>query len=185
MTRRTLTAILAGTLALTAPIAAAAAASDSPKTETVPVQRRVVVSIPDRLLAVLENDRLVAVYPVSVGAPASPSPVGQFAIVSRVTNPTYYRPGVIIGPGARNPIGTRWIGLNQKGYGIHGTDDPKSIGFARSHGCLRLKNADVERLFDRVRTGDIVELHAERTPEIEQLFPAGVASRALPQSDRR
>jgi len=134
------------------------------------VARRLVISIPDRKLAVIENNEVVEVFAVAVGAPNSPSPIGTFTIVSRVANPTYYHPGKVIGPGPQNPIGTRWIGLNQKGYGIHGTDQPSSIGFAKSHGCIRLRNADVERLFERVRPGDAVELHAERTPELDQLF---------------
>ena len=132
--------------------------------------RRLVVSIPDRKLAVIENNEVVEVFAVAVGAPKSPSPAGIFTIVNRVANPTYYHPGKVIAPGPRNPIGTRWIGLNQKGYGIHGTDEPSSIGYAKSHGCIRLRNADVERLFERVRTGDVVELHAERPPELDQLF---------------
>ena len=144
-------------------------AADSP-TAAVTETRRIVVSIPDRKLALIENDRIVRVYPVAVGAAVSPSPVGTFTIVNRVSNPTYYRPGVVIGPGSTNPIGTRWIGLNVKGFGIHGTDAPSSIGFAKSHGCIRLRNRDVEQLFERVRAGDVVELHAERTPEITQLF---------------
>src|SRR5262249_14337030 len=131
-----------------------------------------VVSIPDRKLALIENDQVVSLYPVAVGAPASPSPVGTFTVVTRVSNPTYYHPGVVIGPGTANPIGTRWIGLSEKGFGIHGTDQPRSIGFAKSHGCIRLRNEDVEKLFERVRAGDVVELHAERTPEIAQLFAA-------------
>ena len=84
--------------------------------------------------------------------------------------PPTTEPGTVIAPGPRNPIGTRWIGLSQKGYGIHGTDVPSSIGYAQSHGCIRLRNADVERLFEQVRAGDVVELHAERTPEIAQFF---------------
>jgi L,D-transpeptidase ErfK/SrfK len=132
--------------------------------------RRLVVSIPDRKLAVIENNEVVEVFSVAVGAPNSPSPTGTFTVVNRVANPTYYHPGKVIAPGPQNPIGTRWIGLNQKGYGIHGTDEPSSIGYARSHGCIRLRNADIERLFERVRAGDVVELHAERTPELDQLF---------------
>jgi len=132
--------------------------------------RRLVVSIPDRKLAVVEDNHVVEVYAVAVGAPNSPSPTGTFTIVNRVANPTYYHPGKVIAPGPQNPIGTRWIGLNQKGYGIHGTDEPSSIGYAKSHGCIRLRNADVERLFERVRPGDVVELHAEQTPELHQLF---------------
>lgn len=134
------------------------------------VARRLVVSIPDRKLVVIENNEVVEVFAVAVGAPNSPSPTGTFTIVNRVANPTYYHPGKVIGPGPQNPIGTRWIGLNQKGYGIHGTDQPSSIGYAKSHGCIRLRNADIERLFERVRPGDVVELHAERTPELDQLF---------------
>jgi L,D-transpeptidase ErfK/SrfK len=134
--------------------------------------RRIVVSIPDRKLALIENEAVVRVFDVAVGAPESPSPVGAFTIVSRVMNPTYYHPGKVIAPGAANPIGTRWIGLSEKGFGIHGTDDPKSIGHAWSHGCIRLRNADVEKLFERVRGGDVVELHAERTVETSALFSA-------------
>jgi lipoprotein-anchoring transpeptidase ErfK/SrfK len=135
-----------------------------------PAVRRLVVSIPDRKLAVIENNEVVEVFAVAVGAPKSPSPTGTFTIANRVANPTYYHPGKVIAPGPQNPIGTRWIGLNQKGYGIHGTDEPSSIGYAKSHGCIRLRNADVERLFERVRTGDVVELHAKRPPELDQLF---------------
>jgi hypothetical protein len=144
---------------------------DAPGFETnCSVVRRVVVSIPDRKLALIDGDRIVRIYPIAVGAPVSPSPVGTFSVVTRVTNPTYYRPGKVVGPGAGNPIGTRWIGLSVKGFGIHGTNDPRSIGFAKSHGCIRLRNQDVEQLFDELRAGDVVELHAERTSEILQLF---------------
>lgn len=160
---------------LKATLAFAAAASSVPalaadRDRPAPSARRIVVSIPDRKLALIEDDRVVSVYPVAVGAPVSPSPIGTFTVVTRVSNPTYYKPGTVIGPGAANPIGTRWIGLSEKGFGIHGTDQPRSIGFAKSHGCIRLRNADVEKLFARVRTGDLVELHAERTPEIVELF---------------
>ena len=157
---------LAAALTVAQPVLAA----DGGRSVDTSATRRVVVSIPDRKLALIENDRLVSVYPIAVGAAVSPSPVGTFSIVNRVSNPTYYKPGKVMGPGARNPVGTRWIGLSAKGYGIHGTDAPASIGFAKSHGCIRLRNRDVEQLFARVRTGDIVELHAERTPEIAQLF---------------
>jgi lipoprotein-anchoring transpeptidase ErfK/SrfK len=150
--------------------AGVAAAADAPRVPQAGSVRRLVVSIPDRKLALIENDTIVSVFPVAVGSPDSPSPVGTFTIVNRIPNPTYYRPGKIVGPGAANPLGTRWIGLNEKGYGIHGTDQPRSIGFPRSHGCIRLRNRDVERLFERVRPGDIVELYAERTPQIALLF---------------
>ncbi len=151
-----------------------AAQSSSPTlnaAKTTPV-RRIVVSIPDRKLALLENGRLVKVYPVAVGAPESPSPSGEFQIVRRLENPAYFHPGVVIAPGPANPIGTRWIGLNVKGFGIHGTNRPASVGKNASHGCVRLRNRDMEDLFARVRVGDRVSLLAERTSESAQIFGA-------------
>lgn len=137
---------------------------------TAPVVRRIVVSIPDRQLALLENGQVVKIYDVAVGAPQSPSPSGEFRIVQRLENPTYYKPGVVIGPGANNPLGTRWMGLDVKSFGIHGTNRPNSVGKNASHGCIRLRNEDVEDLFARVRVGDRVSLIAERDEEVAQIF---------------
>jgi L,D-transpeptidase ErfK/SrfK len=147
-----------------------ATATEAATVVATPTARRIIVSIPDRRIVVVENNEVLAAFPVAVGAPATPSPVGTFTVISRVTRPTYYSAGKTIAAGAGNPVGTRWIGLSRKGYGIHGTNAPSSIGHAKSHGCIRLRNADVERLFEQVRAGDSVELHAERTPEIAQLF---------------
>jgi lipoprotein-anchoring transpeptidase ErfK/SrfK len=124
-------------------------------------RRRVVVSLPERTLSLVENGQVVRVFPVAVGAPQTPTPIGTFTIKNRIPHPTYYRPGKVIGPGPSNPLGTRWMGLDLKGYGIHGTDEPQSIGHARSHGCVRLRNDDVEQLFELLRPGDIVELRDE------------------------
>lgn len=142
-------------------------------------QRRIVVSIPDCKLALIENGRVVKIYSTAVGAPSSPTPAGAFTIVQRIPNPTWYGPeGKVIGPGKNNPVGTRWMGLSRKGYGIHGTNVPSSIGKNASHGCVRLRNRDVEDLFERVSVGDVVELHGERDAEIASIFgqpqiPAG------------
>ena len=136
--------------------------------------RTVLVSIPDRKLAVMEGGEVIASFPVAVGAEESPSPTGEFQIVNRVSNPTYYRPGTVIPSGKDNPVGTRWIGLSQKGYGIHGTNAPRSVGHAASHGCIRLRNRDVERLFNMLRVGDTVEIRGERDDEIAQIFGDGV-----------
>jgi lipoprotein-anchoring transpeptidase ErfK/SrfK len=133
-------------------------------------QRLVLVSIPDPKLAVLENGEVLARFSVSVGATVSPSPRGEFEIVSRVANPTYYHNGVVIPPGKSNPVGTRWLGLNAKGYGIHGTNAPSSIGHAASHGCIRLRNRDMEKLFTLLRIGDAVEIRGERGEEIAEIF---------------
>jgi L,D-transpeptidase ErfK/SrfK len=135
--------------------------------------RVVLVSIPDRKLAVLDGGNVVAAFPVAVGAMASPSPAGEFQIVSRVSHPTYYHPGNVIPSGKDNPVGTRWVGLNQKGYGIHGTNAPRSIGHAASHGCIRLRNRDMEQLFAMLRVGDVVQIRDERDEQVAQVFGGG------------
>jgi lipoprotein-anchoring transpeptidase ErfK/SrfK len=121
--------------------------------------RRVVISIPDRKLFLYEGDQVLKTWDVAVGKASTPSPQGQATIIRRVKNPTWYGPaGTIVGPGKSNPVGTRWIGLSIKGYGIHGTNEPNSIGNAASHGCIRMRNRDVEELFEMIDTGTPVEL---------------------------
>jgi len=138
--------------------------------DKVRIARVVVVSIPDRRLAVVENGAVSATFHIAVGATESPSPTGEFQIANRISNPTYYHPGTVIPSGKNSPIGTRWVGLSKKGYGIHGTNAPRSVGRAASHGCIRLRNRDMERLFTMVRVGDVVQIHGERDEQITQIF---------------
>jgi len=140
-------------------------------------RRLVLVSLADRKLAVLENGEPIRTFPVSVGAPNSPSPVGVFQIVNRVSNPTYYHPGVMIAPGSASPIGPRWVGLSRKGYGIHGTNEASSIGKARSHGCIRLRNGDIKQFFAMVRVGDTVEIRGQSDEQTIQIFDGGDTNR--------
>lgn len=137
--------------------------------------RRIVVSIPDRKLAVMEAGHVVKIFSTAVGAPESPSPTGVYTIVTSIPDPTWYTKGRIVGPGKNNPLGTRWLGLSLKGYGIHGTNNPGSIGQNASHGCVRMRNRDVEELFGMVGVGDQVELYGERTPELDRIFGESVA----------
>ena len=151
-------------------MAVPALAQDPAQTAEVPPQRVVVISVPDRKLVVVEDEQVLATFRVAVGATESPSPTGEFRVINRLTNPTYYHPGSVIPAGKRNPLGTRWIGLSRKGYGIHGTNVPNSVGRAASHGCIRLRNRDIERLFSIVRVGDRVEIHGERDEQVARLF---------------
>jgi lipoprotein-anchoring transpeptidase ErfK/SrfK len=160
---------------------AAPAETPNPKAEirvnaTPSPKRLVLVSIPDRKLALLKDGKVVKVYRVAVGSSLSPSPSGEFAIVTRITNPTYYHPHVVIPASEESPIGTRWVGLNRKGYGIHGTNEPRSIGRAASHGCIRMSNRDIAQFFDLVRVGDVVEIHAEHDMETARVFGSGPAT---------
>jgi lipoprotein-anchoring transpeptidase ErfK/SrfK len=165
---------LAATLATIFLAAAEALAQDqqpSAAEEGEESKRRIVISIADRKLAVVEDGRVLQVYPTAVGAGATPSPTGVFKIANRVPNPTWYGPHhKIVPPGKANPLGTRWMGLSHKGYGIHGTNNQGSIGHNVSHGCIRMRKADVEQLFEIVKVGDVVELVAEPTVEMAWIF---------------
>jgi lipoprotein-anchoring transpeptidase ErfK/SrfK len=135
-----------------------------------PAKREIVVSLEDRKLALIEDGEVKKVYPVAVGKPSTPSPVGTFTIERRVKNPAYSHDGITVPPGPRNPVGTRWMGLSVHGYGIHGTNEPGSIGKATSHGCIRLAKADLEELYPMVAVGDTVRLIGQRDEETARLF---------------
>lgn len=133
-------------------------------------QRLIVVSLEDRKLALIEDGQVRKIYNVAVGKPSTPSPMGTFTIERRVANPVYQHDGKTVQPGPGNPVGSRWMGLNIRGYGIHGTNAPKSIGKAASHGCIRMAKADLEELYGLVAVGDTVELVGQRNEETAQLF---------------
>ena len=122
-------------------------------------------------LEVQQGDKLIAAYPVTVGSAHTASPIGEWK-VRRITKlPTFRydkemlqhgkRSGnfYLLRPGPRNPVGVMWIALNKKGIGIHGTNEPDSIGRAASHGCIRLANWDVVRLATKIKSGDSVSIH--------------------------
>jgi lipoprotein-anchoring transpeptidase ErfK/SrfK len=138
--------------------------------------RRILISIPDRKLALVEDGKVQKIYRVAVGADVSPSPTGEFHIAQKITAPSYSHDGKVIAAGAGNPLGSRWMGLDIEHYGIHGTNMPKSIGRAASHGCIRMGKHDVEELFELASVGDVVEIHDERTEEIAQIFGAGTGT---------
>jgi len=168
---------IAAILLLIAP--ALSAQNTNTISNSVRASRLVLVSIPDRKLAVVEYGKVVRTFSVAVGALNSPSPTGEFQIVARLKDPTYYHPGVVIPPGPDNPIGPRWVGLNKKGFGIHGTNEPRSIGRSASHGCIRLRNSDVKEFFELVSVGDMVKIRGERDEEIARVFGGSVDSTQL------
>ncbi|PYT11640.1 MAG: L,D-transpeptidase [Acidobacteria bacterium] len=137
--------------------------------------KRIVISIPDRKLVLLEGNRILKTYDVAVGKPSTPSPQGEFRIVNRIPQPTWYGSGKVVPPGKDNPLGTRWLGLSAKGYGIHGTNAPRSIGKAASHGCIRMRQHDVEELFGLVDVGVTVEVHSERPVLVAMMLAVAVA----------
>lgn len=126
--------------------------------------KEIVINIPEFRLYLYENGVPLKQYRIGVGNVLNPSILGYTEIINRVENPTYYPPrwwerGLEpIPPGPNNPVGTRWLGLGFPGYGIHGTNNPDSIGKAMSAGCIRMLNSDVEELTELVDIGTPVKL---------------------------
>lgn len=124
------------------------------------------IDVSERTLSVYGgDDQLIKTYRVAVGMAAHPTPIGNFRIINKAKNPTWNPPDSAwaagmgpVPPGPGNPLGTRWMGLNSPGIGIHGTPAPSSIGTAASHGCIRMKIPEAEDLFDRVFVGTPVEI---------------------------
>jgi len=111
-----------------------------------PLPMRISVSIKAKILSVYKNGSLFKTYPIACGKVSTPSPIGTFKIINKQVNPG-------------GPYGTRWMGLSEPHYGIHGTNNPPSIGTAASNGCIRMYNKDVEDLFNYVTVGTPVTIY--------------------------
>lgn len=144
----------------------AAAVPPASGSSSPPTAARVVVDKQARAVDVYGSDnRLIAFYPATIGSTEKPAPSGTFAVKDLVRNPSYtYNPAnafkgqqasrpVKVPPGPNNPVGIVWIGLTAKGYGIHGTADPDTVGKTQSHGCVRLTNWDALALARLVKKG--------------------------------
>jgi len=120
----------------------------------------IVLNLAARTVRFYSNGRLLREYPCAVGKPATPTPVGEYTIICKVTDPAWHPPrgGTTVPPGPHNPLGSRWLGLSRRGYGIHGTNNPLSIGNAVSLGCIRMQEADIVELHDLVAVGLPVHL---------------------------
>ena len=123
------------------------------------------IDLSERKLYLYADGKLEKTYNVAVGQPSYPTPVGSWKIISKVVDPTWTPPdspwakgAVPIGPGPDDPLGTRWMGLSAPGVGIHGTNEPWSIGSYASHGCIRMHIPDAEDLFTRVLIGMPVDI---------------------------
>lgn len=110
---------------------------------------QITINLANRRLSHYEGNRLSKVYPVGVGKPATPTPTGSYTVISKIVQPG-------------GMLGARWMGLSipTGNYGIHGTNNPSSIGGYVSNGCIRMYNQDVEELFPSVAIGTPVEIIA-------------------------
>jgi len=128
----------------------------------------ILINLPQRMLFRLVGGEVQSAYPIAAGKPTWPTPRGDFVVVTRETDKTWFVPPSIqqemalegkeilqkVPPGPDNPLGRHWLGLSIPGIGIHGTIAPQSIYHLQSHGCIRLHPDDVAELFAAVQKDD-------------------------------
>jgi lipoprotein-anchoring transpeptidase ErfK/SrfK len=148
--------------------AAGLAAAGEPPSSPAPLTRSsatrsVVLDLRGRTISLLDAGAVLGRWPVAIGAGATPTPVGRFAVINKVVNPRYQstKSGRIHPTiGANGPLGDRWLGFLQSGpnqFGIHGTPAAWSWTVtsraAVTNGCVRMLRAHVHQLFDQVEVG--------------------------------
>ena len=117
----------------------------------------IIVNKKSNELAFINEDAIKRVRTVATGRSMELTPEGTFTIIVKAEKP-YYRKKNIEGGSEDNPLGTRWIGFDAENtdgrtYGLHGTNQPNSIGKYTTSGCIRLLNGQIEALFDDVPIG--------------------------------
>lgn len=140
------------------------------------IKRWVLINIPAHSLRLYDNDKCIEMYPVGVGKIETKTPVGFYKVMEKIVNPTWTDPAdvsLVIPSGEDNPLGYRWIGIGGN-YGIHGTNRPDSVGHYVSNGCVRMVEADVEKVFDKVEVGTEVQIMYNRLV-IDKTFDGRVA----------
>ncbi|KYZ77380.1 hypothetical protein AXX12_04475 [Anaerosporomusa subterranea] len=125
---------------------------------------QLVINLPSRTLELYAGNRLIKRYPVAIGKPSTPTPLGNYYITIKEVNPAWYppdSPGTVVSSGPHNPLGYRWMGFLPT-YGVHGTNNPDSIGLVVSNGCIRMYEPDVEELYEVVRVNTPLRIIYER-----------------------
>lgn len=108
---------------------------------------RIIVDLSDRRLYLLDHNSVVRGFPVGIGKILTQTPIGEYTIINKQAHPG-------------GPFGAFWMGLSRPHYGIHGTNNPASIGKQVSHGCIRMHNHDVLELARLVPVGTRVTIRA-------------------------
>lgn len=121
------------------------------KVQTAPFS--ILVDKSQNTLLLKTNEEVIKTYIVATGKDNS-TPVGNFKITSKLSHPTWFKAGAVVAAGSpENILGSRWLGFDLSGYGIHGTTDPQSLGRQVTQGCVRMSNSDVEELYAIVPEG--------------------------------
>ena len=118
----------------------------------------IVVDKSQNTLILKTDEEIIKTYIVSTGMNNS-TPVGNFKIINKLPNPTWFKAGAVVAPNSPdNILGSRWLGFDLPGYGIHGTTDPGNLGKQITQGCIRMSNSDIEELYAIVPLGTEVTI---------------------------
>ena len=128
------------------------------KLKVVVAKFSILVEKSKNMLTLMKDGEVFKIYTVSTGKDNC-TPVGTFKIEEKMVKPVWYKVGATVAPDSDEyQLGTRWMGISAKGYGIHGTKDEKTIGSQETAGCVRMKNAEAEELYDIVTSGTEVKI---------------------------
>ena len=121
------------------------------------------IRLSERRVYIYSRDKVQTSFPVAIGRAGWETPTGSYQVMQKIENPAWQHPftGEVIPPGVDNPLGSRWIGFWTDGtnfIGFHGTPTVESVGRPASHGCIRMYDRDVTKLFGMVRVGTPVEV---------------------------
>jgi lipoprotein-anchoring transpeptidase ErfK/SrfK len=131
--------------------------------DPIAAQTKLLIRLSERQVYLYHNEQVAAQYPIAVGREGWETPTGKHQVISMQKDPTWRHPftGEIVPAGIDNPLGSRWIGFWTDGVhqiGFHGTNQEDLIGQAASHGCVRMRDQDVQALFSQVAVGTSVEV---------------------------
>lgn len=126
-------------------------------------QIHLVLKLSERRVYVYDRDQVKTSFPVAIGRAGWETPTGEYQVIQMQHDPIWEHPftGELVPPGQDNPLGVRWIGFWTDGtnyIGFHGTPNTETIGRPASHGCVRMYNHDVVKLFEMVELGTPVKV---------------------------
>ena len=127
------------------------------------VSPSIIINLPSRMLELYSGNTFIKEYPVAIGKTSTPTPIGQFTIIDMEKNPTWIPFGrdLVVPSGPENPLGYRWMGFFEL-YGIHGTNEPWTVGQVVSNGCIRMREESAEELFEVVKKGTPIKINYDR-----------------------
>lgn len=156
--------------------------------------RAIQIDTKEKMLDLLEGETLIASFPITPGSAKLPAPPGTWQILGIATLPWFRHDEGVLNHGVRtshffnipagpsNPVGVLWCGLNRPGIGVHGTNQPFTIGRASSHGCIRLANWDAIRLSSMITEGMTVVIDGGvPVPKLEETSAARNAAAKTPE----